>query len=110
MATLLHIDSSPRSAKTSVSRRLTHEFVERWSATHPDGGVIYRDLAQETIPLVTDDWATASYTPADQRTDAQREILRYSESAVDELLAADTIVIGAPMHNFNIPTTLKAYI
>jgi FMN-dependent NADH-azoreductase len=84
--------------------------VERWSRNHPDGRVIYRDLAQETIPLVTADWATASYTPADQRTDAQREILRYSENAVDELLAADTIVIGAPMHNFNIPTTLKAYI
>lgn len=110
MATLLHIDSSPRGAGASVSRRLTKEFAERWSKANPEGRVIYRDLAKETIPLVTADWAAASYTPADQRTDAQREVLRYSENAVDELLAADTIVIGAPMHNFNIPTTLKAYI
>lgn len=110
MATLLHIDSSPRGAETSVSRRLTHEFTERWRVAHPDGQVVYRDLAQEQIPLVTADWATASYTPADLRTDAQRETLRYSETVVDELLAADVIVIGAPMHNFNIPTTLKAYI
>jgi FMN-dependent NADH-azoreductase len=110
MATLLHIDSSPRGAETSVSRRLTREFVASWRASHPDGRVVYRDLGKETVPLVTSDWVNASYTPPDQRNQAHLEVLRYSDTAVDELLAADVIVIGAPMHNFNIPTSLKAYI
>ena len=110
MATLLHIDSSPREAEASVSRRLTREFVASWRASHPDGRVVYRDLSKESIPLVTSDWANASYTPTDQRTDAQHEVLRYSDRAVDQLLDADVIVIGAPMHNFNIATSLKAYI
>jgi FMN-dependent NADH-azoreductase len=109
MATLLHIDSSPR-ADASVSRRLTREFAERWSKANPEGRVIYRDLSKETVPLVTAEWANASYTSQHQRTDAQREVLHYSDHAVDELLEADVIVIGAPMHNFNIPTSLKAYI
>ena len=105
---LLRIDSSAR--RNSVSRQLTSRFVETWKKDHSKGQVIERDLATTSLPLITDEWALAVHSDPASLTPAQRETLAISDTLVEELLAADTIVIGAPMHNFTISAPLKAWI
>ena len=105
---LLRIDSSAR--RNSVSRQLTSRFVETWKKDHPKGQVIERDLTATSLPLITDEWALAVHSDPASLTPAQRETLAISDMLVEELLAADTIVIGAPMHNFTISAPLKAWI
>jgi FMN-dependent NADH-azoreductase len=105
---LLQIDSSARGS--SVSRQLTKLFVEAWKREHPDGEVVLRDLATTFFPLITDEWQQAAAAKPEGRSEAQRQILSLSETLIDELISAQTIVIGAPMHNFAISSVLKAWI
>ncbi|WP_323777274.1 FMN-dependent NADH-azoreductase [Leisingera sp.] len=102
--TVLHIDSSART-EGSVTRDLSAQIVSRLGA----GQVIRRDLATP-LPLLDGAWIGANFTPADQRSDAQKQLLSLSDSLVEELKQADTIVIGAPVYNFSVPSTLKAWI
>ena len=104
---LLQIDSSARAG--SVTRRLTAKFAEEWKASHPTGEVIYRDLSTTMLPLITDEWNATRIEPS-QLTPAHRNYLSASDALIEELQAADTIVIGAPMYNFAIPSVLKAWI
>jgi FMN-dependent NADH-azoreductase len=104
---LLRIDSSARSS--SVTRQLTAKFVEEWKKNHPSGEVIQRDLATTTMPHITDHWGGTHLEPS-QMSPAQRNYLATSDRLIEELQAADTIVIGAPMYNFAIPSSLKAWI
>jgi FMN-dependent NADH-azoreductase len=106
---VLHLDSSPR-AERSQSRKLTRDFVEAFASTHPGLTVTYRDAGHDLIPGVTEEWIAAAFTPEANRTQDQREALRLSDTLVDELLAADMLVIGVPMYNFGIPAQLKAWI
>lgn len=96
---LLHIDSSTGRAK-SASRELTAAIVVRWREQHPDGVVTRLDLDAEPLPHLTA-ITLASQSPAEARRAA---------SVLTDFLAADVIVIGAPMYNFFIPSTLKAWI
>jgi FMN-dependent NADH-azoreductase len=105
---LLRIDSSAR--RKSVSRQLTDRFVETWKKQNPAGQVIERDLATTSLPLITDEWTLAAYSDPASLTPAQRETLAVSDTLVEELLAADTIVIGAPMYNLTVSALLKAWI
>ncbi|MFY1708670.1 FMN-dependent NADH-azoreductase [Tritonibacter scottomollicae] len=102
--TVLHIDSSAR-LSGSVSRDLTAQVVERLGAKE----VIRRDLATP-LPLLDEAWIGANFTPADQRSDDQKATLALSDALVAELERVDTVVIGAPVYNFTVPTTLKAWI
>lgn len=104
---LLQIDSGARGS--SVSRRLTAKFAEEWRKNHPEGEVIYRDLSATAIPLITDDWS-AAHLEESKRTSAQRSYLSTSDELIEELKAAETVVIGAPMYNFSISSLLKAWI
>jgi len=104
---LLQIDSSARTS--SVTRRLTTRFTEKWRKNHPDGEVIQRDLSATALPLITDDWS-ATRLEDSKLTPAQRSYLSTSDALIEELAAADTVVIGAPMYNFSIPSSLKAWI
>src|SRR4029077_2271577 len=104
---LLQIDSSARTS--SVTRRLTTRFTEKWRKNHPDGEVIQRDLPAPALPLITDDWS-ATRLEDSKLTPAQRSYLSTSDALIEELAAADTVVIGAPMYNFSIPSSLKAWI
>ncbi len=106
---LLRIDSSAR-RNSSVSRQLTDAFIDTWKREHPRGEVVVRDLAATPLPLLTDEWTKAASTSPDQRTAEQRQMLGISETLIDELAAAETIVIGAPMYNFTISSLLKAWI
>jgi FMN-dependent NADH-azoreductase len=105
---LLRIDSSAR--RNSVSRQLTQRFVEAWQKENPSGEVIERDLATTPLPLITDEWTLAAYSDPTRLTPSQRETLSVSEILIEELLPADTIVIGAPMYNLTVSAPLKAWI
>ncbi len=109
MPTLLHIDSSP-TGPASISRHLTHEFVQNWKLANPAGQVLARDLTTAVLAPVNAAWIGAAYTPEDARTPAQREILAFSDTLIAELLSADEYVFGVPMHNFSIPSVLKLWI
>ena len=102
--TVLHIDSSARRTG-SVSRDLTAQIVARLGADE----VVHRDLATP-LPLLDEAWIGANFTPADQRSDEQKQLLAQSDALVEELKAADTLVIGAPIYNFSVPAGLKAWI
>lgn len=106
---ILHIDSSPR-REASHSRRMTAELVAALQKTHPNAVVTYRDLGHEPPPFVTEDWQHGAYTPVEQRTPAQVSALKYSDAAIDELLAADIVVVGAPMYNLTISADFKAWV
>src|SRR5882762_8633604 len=109
MPTLLKIDSSPMGER-SVSRKLTAEFAKTWAETHSGGAVISRDLTTLNIPVVNGDWVAAAYTPEDARTAEQKKALAVSDLLIAELQKADEYVVGVPMHNFSVPSTLKLWI
>jgi FMN-dependent NADH-azoreductase len=109
MPILLDIDSSPLT-ETSISRQLTAEFVRSWKLANPDGKVITRDLATTSIAPISAAWVGAAYAPEDARTADQRGLLTLSDTLISELQEADEYVLGVPMHNFSIPSTLKLWI
>ncbi len=106
---LLHVDSSILGAH-SVSRLLTAEIVAAWVASHPDTQVEHLDLAANA-PAHFDANAIGIKTGLQaEPTEAQRRENAVSEQLVTQFLAADVLVIGAPLYNFSIPTQLKAWI
>lgn len=109
MANVLYINSSVRSAG-SLSRQLSSEFVAKWQAANPADTVVERDLAANPVPHLTEQMMGAFFTPAEARNAEQAQIVKVSDTLVDELFAADVIVLGAPMYNFSVPSSLKAWI
>jgi FMN-dependent NADH-azoreductase len=106
---LLHLDASPRGAR-SQSRQLGQQFLADWRAAHPAGGVTVRDVGHEPPPFVSEAWVEGAFAPADQHSPAAREAIAVSNRYVDELLAADQIVITTPIYNLSLPAVLKAWI
>lgn len=109
MPRLLHIDSSAQSAG-SVTRALTAEFAAQWRSAHPDGLATYRDLGSNPVPHLTGATVAAMFVPPPARTPEQRLATALQEQLIAELASVDTVVIGVPMYNFNIPSSLKAWI
>ncbi|MDI5970591.1 NAD(P)H-dependent oxidoreductase [Streptomyces sp. SL13] len=109
MATLLHIDSSI-TGDASTSRAVTATFRAEWEAQHPNGTVIYRDLAAEPLPHLTGLAAGAAFTAPEDRTAEQAAAMALREQLATELESADAVLIGAPMYNFTIASTLKVWI
>jgi FMN-dependent NADH-azoreductase len=110
MTRILHIDSSAEDASTSYSRRVSADLVQALVASGPGADVIYRDLALEPPPHITGALRAGWTTLWDQRSPPQVEVVARSEGYIAELKAADVIVIAAPMYNFSVPSTLKAWI
>src|SRR5215467_7393815 len=108
MPTLLQINSSP--LQSSISTELTGEFVKTWKASHPDGTVVTRNVAESSLKPIDQSWIGAAYTPEEALTAEQKALLAHSDALIAELKEADEIVIGAGMHNFSIPSTLKLWI
>lgn len=106
---LLHLDSSIL-GDSSASRQLSRAVVDAWQAAEPDVQLIYRDLANDALSHLSAASLVAAGTPAELRDAAQRHEAELSESTLDEFLAADAIVIGAPMYNFALPSQLKSWI
>ena len=109
MPTLLHIDSSADLAH-SRSRALTAAFADAWRARGPEYTVVRRDLHVDQLPHLETSalhWAAADRT-ADESVAPEADALR--QEVIDELLAADVVVVGAPLYNYTVPSTLKAWI
>ncbi len=109
MTSLLAIEVSPR-FDYSVSRKLTAQFIEKWTADHPGGSVIIRDLMKTPLPFVDLPWIGGAFTPAEHHSPDMAAAIKVSDDLIAELKTADHIVIGTPMYNFSIPAALKAYI
>jgi FMN-dependent NADH-azoreductase len=105
---LLHIDASILGAN-SASRQLSAAVVERLRKAVPDIEITYRDLAAEPLSHLSGDHLAAAQGAAPASPALQRD-LAASQAALEVFLAADVVVIGAPMYNFTIPTQLKAWI
>jgi NAD(P)H-dependent FMN reductase len=106
---LLHVDSGILGA-SSVSRRLSAAAVAQWRDQHPETTVVYRDLVSDPVDHLTGEFLAAKNTDPRQHSPAVRKALAVGEKMVDEFLAADVVVVGAPMYNFGIPSQLKAWI
>lgn len=105
---LLHIDSAI-TGEQSASRQLTARIVAAWQASHPGTTVQYLDLAAQAPAHLSAD-ALGFRTGQAASTEAQRQENALSEALVSQFLAADVIVVGAPLYNFSIPSQLKAWI
>ncbi|MFC9457237.1 FMN-dependent NADH-azoreductase [Streptomyces sp. NPDC058430] len=110
MATLLHIDSSVLPGEASSSRSVTAAFRKSWEEQHPQGTVIYRDLAANPVPHITADAWSAGHAAPSERTPEQSAAFAARVKLIEELEQADTVLIGAPMYNYAIPSTLKAWL
>ncbi|MFI6587923.1 FMN-dependent NADH-azoreductase [Embleya sp. NPDC050493] len=108
MPSLLHLDASIRHSG-SVSRELSAHFATRWRETHPDGGYTHRDLAAEPVPHITHEVREALLDPGRGHGEPPRE-RALTEALNAELRAADTVVLGVPMYNYSIPSTVKAWL
>lgn len=106
---LLHVDSSIL-AGNSVSRGLTATVVEQWKTRVPELEVIYRDLVAEPLEHLSGSLLAARAGSPEERTPEQQRDMEASDTALDEFLSADVVVVGAPMYNFAIASQLKAWI
>ncbi|HEX7866710.1 MAG TPA: NAD(P)H-dependent oxidoreductase [Variovorax sp.] len=113
---ILHIDASARPGRSdtdlhgSHTRRLSARFVERWHKVRPADRVDYLDVGQQPPAHVNGRWIHAAFTPPAAREPWMAEALAESDRLVDQLIAADVVVIGLPMYNFSVPAQFKAWI
>jgi FMN-dependent NADH-azoreductase len=109
MKKILLIESSPRGSD-SYSDHAARSIVNELQRRNPGAKVIVRDLAQSPPPHVGQAFITGRYAAPEQRTREQAKAIALSDALIDELFAADMIVLAVPMHNFSPPSTLKAWI
>jgi len=109
MPILLRVDSSSL-GEASISRKLADNFVEKWKELHPGGQVVTRDLASSQIPPISAEWIAARGVPADAYSAEQRELMKLSDTFIDELQSAHEYVLGVPMYNFGAPAVVKLWI
>ena len=105
---VLLLNSSGKQTE-SISRKLAAQIVSTLKKHGKADTVIDRDVASG-LPFVNDEWISANFTPEDQRSDEQKQILSLSDSLVAELIDADTLVLGVPIYNFGVPATFKAWV
>lgn len=120
MTTLLHIDASARAR--SISRQIGAEFAQAWRAARPDGRYLYRDVAADPVPFIDQGWTElcdAVLAAGGTDLDRLEELAGTPEQAgawavvqplLDELRAADIVLIATPMYNYSIPASLKAWL
>lgn len=109
MANILSIQSSINGSQ-SISRQLSEQIIEQIQNAHPGSAVKQRDLSVTPAPHLEATQFYALRTPEQDRTAAQTEAASHSYELINELLEADTIVIGVPFYNFHIPSTLKSWL
>ncbi|MFC5473866.1 FMN-dependent NADH-azoreductase [Paraherbaspirillum soli] len=106
---LLHIDSSIL-GEASASRQLSREVAHALQAAEPALELVYRDLSEDLTAHLSGASFAAKGTPVELRTAAQKLEVELADSILNEFMAADVIVIGAPMYNFSVPTQLRTWI
>ena len=108
MKTLLKIQSSIFS-DGGQSSQLADRFIAAWRASNPGGKVVARDLAAQPVPHLDAARFGAFLAKHEGRTPEQQAVVDYSDALIEELKRADVVVLGLPMYNFGLPSTLKAY-
>lgn len=108
MNTLLQLNTSMFSA-AGQSSHLANRFVAAWREQNPGAQIIVRDFARDPVPHLDAERFQAFLSKPEERSPKQVAALQYSDMLIDELKRADVIVIGLPMYNFGVPSTLKAY-
>jgi FMN-dependent NADH-azoreductase len=108
MKTLLKLTTSIF-GQDGASSRLAEAFVARWVTAHPGARVIERDLAADPVPHLTAEVFAGFKVQPDERSPAQQRAVDASDALIGELKRADVLVLGLPMYNFGVPSTLKAY-
>jgi FMN-dependent NADH-azoreductase len=106
---ILLITSSPR-GQASHSTHIATEFVHRLQAADPSATLVVRDLASYPLPHIDSDYSAGIYMPPEKRSERQVEVVSVSDEAVDELFAADTVILATGLINFSISSTLKSWI
>jgi FMN-dependent NADH-azoreductase len=109
MKKILHIISSPR-GEASYSIKLGRSIIDKLIIAYPDSTVKEHVLVNNHFPHIEEAQITSFFTPPQERTSQNMEALKHSDEAIREVMDADIVVIGAPMYNFSIPSTLKAWI
>jgi FMN-dependent NADH-azoreductase len=109
MTNILLVLSSPR-GEASHSTQVARNLVDQLKTDRPDAVVVARDLASDPLPHIDEQFIGALFTPEDDRSDAQRAEVDRSDRMVDELLAADIVVIASAMINFAPTSTLKSWL
>lgn len=116
MSHILHIDASARPGIAgtdnhgSHSRHLTHRFINQWQSNRPQDTVTYRDIGQHPPSFINHDWIASAFTSEAQREEWMKDALAEGDQLIDELIAADVVVIGTPLYNFGMPAVLKAWV
>ena len=108
MATLLHIKTS-LFGDHGQSAQLAKSFVGKWLEENENGIVIERDLASDPVPHLDAYRVTALNSAVDERDAEQSAVVEFADTLLAEVKSADTIIIGLPMYNFNIPSQLKSW-
>jgi FMN-dependent NADH-azoreductase len=106
--TLLQIHTSMSSGH-GQSSRLAEEFVAQWHAAIPEARVVTRDIGTNPVPHLTAERFAALLAKPEAQTPDQQAIAGFSDTLIGELRQADVIVLGLPLYNLGIPSTLKAY-
>jgi FMN-dependent NADH-azoreductase len=109
MKKVLHIISSPR-GEASLSIKLGNAIIEKIKAEYPGSTVKESNLITQQFPHLEEAHLTSFFTPAESRTPANIEAIKHSDEAIQEIGDADIVVIGAPLYNFSIHSSLKAWI
>ncbi|MFC6490888.1 FMN-dependent NADH-azoreductase [Nitratireductor sp. GCM10026969] len=109
MTSILLVTSSPR-GDASHSTRVAKQLVRNLAAADPASEIVHRDLVRAPLPHIDPDFAAGIYRPEEERTAEQARAVARSDAVVDEVLAADAIVIASGFINFGISSTLKAWI
>ena len=107
MTTILQLNNSVF-GDNGQSSKLADQFVAKRRAAEPDVRVIRRDLAAEPVGHLTAERFSAALTTPEERTPAQAREAALADTLIEELQAADEVVIAAPTYNFNVASTLKA--
>ena len=110
MRTLLRIDASAQPEERSLTRQLTALFTRTFLESASRADVIERDVGREPPPFVDHRFIHAAFTPPEDREPWMVDALAASDRLIDEVIAADIIVMGAPMYNYGMPAALKAWI
>jgi len=109
MTVLLRVDASAR-LENSITRQMADRFVEGWQTNEPEVPAIHRDVGREPPSMVSEAWIRAEFTPAEERTPEMADALAESMTLINEVRQADVLVLSAPLYNYGLPASLKAWI
>ncbi len=109
MTVLLRVDASARLVG-SITRQMAARFIEGWRTSEPNVQITTRDVGRQPPSIVSEASIRAGFTPTEQRTPEMEDMLAESKTLIDEVRRADVLVVGAPLYNYGLPASLKAWI